>query len=299
MIASNEITQTAKKLVLAQNRCIAFLGAGISIPPAGTWKELVEKLANACNVPFNNNTQPKDFPDIIDRCIDTNIAVCDQTLRDELPELTNTSRTAIGQIHRFELKAIITTNFDPWIQKNSRESRYPHGIFDYPDLPLNSGLQGRIYYIHGCFNSSDLSHSIDKLILGRKSFEAAYSEDSLLPGFLLNTFVYENVIFIGFNVTEPHISKILRQSMLIRNTIKGGSKPKRFNLVGFDPQERKPEVLARKKDEENEIKALDIEPVHFDNTKGDYSGIEELLDSWVKERDIGDREAPFKTGFDD
>jgi hypothetical protein len=291
---ADAIAQEAKRLILSKRECVAFLGAGMSVPPAGDWKDLVKRITEACTIPFDDNADMSTYPELIDKCIKKNVAACDLALRDFIPSVTVTTRTAINLIHRFDLKAILTTNFDPWIQKQSREFQYKNQGWIYPDLPLSCGIEGRIYYIHGCFISTDSNSSISDLVLSKKSFQEAYAETSLLPGFLLNTFVYENILFVGFNPTEPHISKLLRHSIKIREKIPfNGSSPKRYMLLGLNKEERDTEKIAKTKDYIDKLRALEIEPVFFDGSKSDFSGIEELLESWVKELDIQNRPSPF------
>jgi hypothetical protein len=288
----------AKDLVLTEGRCVAFLGAGISIPPGGTWKQLVSDIATQCNVPFDDNVQASEYPHVIDRCITQDESGCNQALRSSLPEHVTVSRTAVDYVHRLQLKAIFTTNFDPWIRQHSREERYQK-VHVYPDIPLNSGTKGRIYYLHGYFSSEDPNASIRKLVLGHQSFQDAYINSSFLPGFLLNVFVYENILFIGFNPTEANVSALLKQSIVIRREISpSGPTTKRFILLPA-PSGRTMQDKAREAAFISEVQALDITPIYYDNSAADYSGIEELLYSWINESSLKDRPAPFKTGFEE
>lgn len=88
-----------------------------------------------------------------------------------LPEHTSTARTALSYIHRFDLKAIVTTNFDPYIRLLASADRYSAKV--YPDLPLSTGLQKTLFYLHGYFGADDPNANIRKIVLGRKSFEEA------------------------------------------------------------------------------------------------------------------------------
>lgn len=291
-------SEEAKALVITESKCVAFLGAGISIPPGGTWKGLVSDIAAQCNVPFDDTVPVTEYPSIIDRCISQSEAGCNRALQTSLPEHVPVSRTAVDYVHRLQLKAILTTNFDPWIRQHSREARYERGVHIYPDIPLNQGTKGHIYYLHGYFASESPDASIRNLILGKQSFEDAYVNSSFLPGFLLNIFVYENVLFIGFNPTEHHVSTLLKQSIVFRRQIDAsGPTPKRFILLPV-PSGSTPEEKAKEAAFISDVQSLDITPVYYDNSAGDHRGIEELLSSWISESNLKDRPAPFKTGFD-
>jgi hypothetical protein len=241
-----------------------------------------------------------EYPDVIDSCIAANEDGCNEALRAELPAHIAASRTAINYVHRLPFKSLITTNFDPWIRQLSTKRKY-EGVHIYPTLPLGQGVKGRIYYIHGYFDSEDQTSSVSHLVLGRQSINEAYS-DSLLPGFLLNLFVYENVLFIGFNPLEEHIKELLRRSVYLRLQVAKSlgiaptSLPKRFILYPA-PVTSPPAEAARERAVLNEFTALEITPVFFDKAASDYSGIEQVLSNWVEEGDLKERSAPFDTGF--
>lgn len=285
-----------KILLLADRKCVAFLGAGVAIPPATSWKGLVDAIAKKCAVPFDDSIHTDEYPAIIDQCIASDERACNAVLQDSLPHHTVISRTAVDYLNRFPFKAILTTNFDPWIQQHSHASQYDKGVHVYPDLPLTGGAAGSIYYLHGYFDSTDGTATIQNLILGKQSFEEAYERSSFLSGFLLNLFVYENILFVAFNPTEHYVSALLKQGIELRKRIKGGNTKKRFLLLPTltsDPVER-----AKQEAHINEVKSLDISPVYYDGSLENHLGLEELLATWLNESDLKDRPAPFKTGFD-
>ena len=194
----------------------------------------------------------------------------------------------------------LTTNFDPWLHQHSRQEHYKR-CHVYPDLPLKDGLQGGIYYIHGYFDSEREDATIRSLVFGKESFHKAYMR-SLLPGFLLNTFTYETILFVGVDPTEENIYKIIRQSISIRSDVRTiqesqSEMPKRFILL---PEQSglSGKTLALEDSRISSLRSLEIEPLFYCKKADDYRGLEELLYRWVEEGDIRNRLAPFKTGFD-
>lgn len=293
--------QELKTLVLS-GKCVAFAGSGLSNPPAGDWKTLVNAIAVQCGVPFDDSVPAAEYLNVIDRCIASSEDNCNRALRAELPAHVAASRTAIGYVHRLPFKALVTTNFDPWIRQQSRSGKYTGGVHIFPHLPLNRGIDGHIYYIHGFFDSEDASSSIVKLVLGQNSFDEAYG-DSLLPGFLLHLFVYENIVFIGFNPLEEHVKELLRRSIHLRLRVAKSlgvappASPKRY-ILWPTTATASPAEAARERALISELTALEITPVFYDKTASDYRGIEQMLFSWVAEGDLKERPAPFDTGFD-
>ncbi len=298
MTSTNVLAEEAeaKKLVLT-GECVAFVGAGVSIPPGKNWSDTVRCVATRCGIPIEGNMS---LPEIIDKCLDKDEVTCNQACRELFPRHIASSRPATSYLLRLPFKAILTTNFDPWLQQHSRRESYQR-CHIYPDLPLHYGLKDGIYYLHGYFDSENMHATVRALVFGEQSFREAY-DSSLLPGFLLNVFTYETVLFVGVDPTEQYLSKLLQQSIGIRKRIASDHittsvPPKRFILwptpIGTSPEQHAQENAAI-----SAIRSLEITPILYDRKKSDYRGLEELLFSWIREGDLKNRPAPFKTGFD-
>jgi hypothetical protein len=109
-----------KRLVL-DGQCVAFVGAGLSMPPALLWVPTVEQIANHCGVPFDTTGTGEEVAarclDVIDTCLEKDEAIYIQALRKQWPQHTSTTRTAMPYVLRLPFQAILTTNFDPWIRQ--------------------------------------------------------------------------------------------------------------------------------------------------------------------------------------
>jgi hypothetical protein len=293
MAASATAYDRAKQLVL-DRQCIAFLGAGISHPPAQLWEQLVRELARCCRVTDLTGTNPE----IVDRCIKKDRDACNRTLREELPKDTALIRTAVTWTMRLPFRAILTTNVDPWIRQQT-VSDWQRACFIYPDLPFGGGMPG-LYYLHGLFDADDRDACITKLVFGEDSFKSAY-EESLLRGFLLNALTYEHVLFIGFNPREPRLSSILQKSRQIQTTISTvrarACETQKF-VLWPEPDASDPGERAKQDAEVAELYALGLEPVFFRKEDNYWKGLDRTLLSWVEEGDAKNRPAPYKSGFD-
>lgn len=285
-----------KKSVLTKE-CVVFVGAGLSKPPGKDWKGLVRSIAIRCEV---ERKEDDAEPEIIDKCIDKNVVMCNQALKEEFPQHSVMVRTALVDLHRLPFKALLTTNFDPWIQQQSRVEKYKRWHV-YPDLPIVGGISQGLYYLHGYLDYINAEPNIRQLVFGKKSFQNAYA-DSLLPGFLLNVFVYENVLFIGFNPTETNIANLLSKSMDIRRMLAArfgkpiSALPKRYVLWPA-PNGKTEEDRVREEMEISRLGSLEVIPILFDRVDDDYKGIEIILKSWIAEGPQEDRPTPFSTGF--
>ncbi len=293
--AETDAIDKIKKVVLGGD-CIVFFGAGLSIPPGELWKESVKKIADRCRVDFDS----ENLPQVIDACFDANPSEYEKTFQEFFPKDIATSRPALNYIPRLPFKAFITTNFDPWVENHFRHEDI-NARYAYPDISMSKGLEQALYYIHGCYDSEKNNYEHHKLIFGQRAFKGAYGKESLLPGFLLNLFVYEKVLFIGFNPTERYLSELITYA----NTIQLEIKPKTSISKIFTKHILWPALnqkTGEQKEEYDEMialfSALEIEPIIFDPKGDDFRGLEEILRGCVEHSDMKKRPAPFKSGFD-
>ncbi len=272
-----------KQLLLSEKQCVCFLGAGMSKPPGDDWKGLVQKIAQSAGLEFNPDGQPDDYLlTLIDDCIAKNIAACNDSLRESIPAAPLVLRSAGNYLLKFKLKAIFTTNFDPWLKDQPKFGDFKNGYCYYPDLHQHNGIVDRFYFLHGLFDADDPDSTIENLVLGKNSFDIAYSDASLLPGLLLNAFVYENLVFVGINPLEPHLSNLLEKSLEIRRRIGPNADVKRF-IFTPEPTAVNPEEKEIERQQLTRFDALGLEPVFYDGSLPDYRGIDVLLRSWAKD----------------
>lgn len=288
-------TQEQLKDLVLQKKCIAFIGAGFSIPPSKAWQPLVKKIAQECGIPYD----PDDIYHVIDACIELNERACNETLRHELPLYIPGTRNAIPELLNLQFKAILTTNFDPWIWREANRNGYPQ-FYVYPTLP---GLREGMFYLHGQFNSESPNSSISKLVFGEKSFKEAY-DNSLLTGLLMNLLVYERIAFISFNPLEEHFVKLIKKSNHIYKYLmneKGQSAPGPRHFCLWPAPNRQymtDEEIAENRIRLREIESLEIAPVIYPMEGKDHRGLERLLHNWREQGDPDFRPPRLATGFE-
>lgn len=287
-----------KRLVL-EHECVAFIGAGLSRPIARNWKKLVHTIANGVGVGMNESSLTK----VIDQCITKNEPKTTEILRSELPKYPSLVRSAIVEILQLHFKAILTTNFDPWIQNASDQTQLDkvHAYPDLPSIPLSS--PPRLYHLHGLLDSKNANVSAKDVVFGERTFDEAYHGDSLLPGFLLNVLLYEHVLFMGFNPTEPNFKSLLESSNRIRSKWFeregiGQMDPRHYCLWPHPESMSKKEEQAQAKDMIEEIKAMGIVIIPYRMEGNDHRGLDSLLHSWREAGDPQSRPPGLDTGFD-
>jgi hypothetical protein len=298
-----DVLNEVESLIFSGN-CVVFVGAAITNPPGKQWDVTVNKIATDCKVEYKNLSVKK----IIDNCMEKDIEKCNSSFSKLYPKHSPITRTALNYLLRLPFKSLLTTNFDPWIRQNSTQEQYPR-CYIYPDLPIVNGLKSCLFYLHGYFDSEKNDSCISKLVFGEKSFETAYKK-SLLPGFLINLFVYYDVLFVCFDPTEENIIELLKTSNQIRKKIANENNipleklPRRYILWPIKDFDINTINEDKKKEKENEFKEktfslniMEITPVFYDPIDPNYSGLDKLLYELVERGDEKKRPSPFKTGF--
>ena len=273
--------------LILQSACVAFVGAGVSIPPSEPWIPFVRGLATHCAVQTGVDESPLD---VVDRCIEANEGACIAYMRHSLPPYPASMRTAMPMLYRLPFRAILTTNFDPWLYLTARKTDV-RAVWIYPDLRFGlyrvpdrgeSGVGVDLLYLHGLFHPKSGRDSVRSLVFGRRAFAEAYGEASLLPGLLLDLFTYENVVFIGFDPMEENMARLLRRSIETRRAVARGGRPipRRFLLHASDPRADR-EALEREADYLAKLRSHEITPCIYDREDTDWRGLDRLLGSWV------------------
>ena len=289
-----QVIKDAERIILG-GRCVAFLGAGVSIPPGEQWKMLVEEIAERCDVP----TEGIPLPIVIDQCINKDLTSCNDILREKLHRYSSGIRPVVSSLMRLPFRAILTTNFDPWVHSES-VAKWQRSVFVYPDLPLGEGLNRGLYYLHGYYDSDSKNSCIRRLVFGEESFERAY-HGSLLEGFLLQVLTYESILFVGFDPTEERFATILGKAARIRRHIMDDrgpvGPPRRFALWAL-PYAQNDVERAEQASNISHLRSLDLEVVLYDREGETWRGLDRLVDRWVEEGDPQCKRAPFRSGFE-
>ncbi|MEX2109270.1 MAG: SIR2 family protein [Gemmatimonadaceae bacterium] len=270
---------------------MAFIGAGLSIPMSDEWAKLVEGLAAKCGVKAGT-----DLYATVDDCLDADPSACDEFMRERFPFVHTINRTALGLVARLPFKSLLTTNFDAWLWLQSEREDFVE-VLIYPQITLTGGLAKRIFYLHGQFDEQRDTRTSD-LVFGKRSFEAAYSPGSILPGFLLDVFTFLNVVFVGFTPTETYISEILRRSNQIHRQIEATGRKitvKRYSLEP-DWKDTSPEWKAHQV-KLRALSDLSIEPCLYDPVAADRRGLDRLLYGWLQLGDLKKRAPAFAEPF--
>lgn len=290
---TNRIAGTVASLFEGRD-CIIWIGSGLSIGCGyPDWPSAIEQLCKAC-IPDKADIRPsrvaEDLMEWAEQCKAANVEEYVKTLGRLFGGLPNVIRTTYALINACPFRYLVTTNFDPCLERVRGPS---DPIVTYPDLDLfSAGTRHACVYLHG---KARWGTSVDasNLVLARSEFSFAYSHDtSLLPGVLEQLVAHHNLLFVGCRLSEQIVNDTFQR---IKNIHERSTKlpPTRKMILLADEQD--PE---KAKEEEQKLTTLGIEPIRYPLLDKDNLGPEEnlhrLLDDvwekvWLKLRSQSDQ----------
>ena len=146
-----------------------------------------------------------------------------ENVDDEINELKK-ARKNVG--------SIITTNYDTFVES----------VFEFNPLVGNdillSNPYGSVYKIHGCVND------IAKIIVTEEDYKRFDEQYELIRAQMLSLFIHNPIIFIGYNIGDENIKKVLKTifSYIPVNTPEAERVRRNFLLLEYDKGSRNQEI---------------------------------------------------------
>jgi hypothetical protein len=284
---------------------IIFIGSGLSGKFYSTWEDLVQKMCKRCGIVSPDLANLKDEKDriklmleCVDAARDGNETVYLQVLEEEFAKPIEGIPPVYRYLVRKKFKSYVTTNFDPFLEHETRENREKNNgffLFKYPNLlavPLIEQKKQSLFYAHGLIVPGERPYK-GQVVLSYADFEGAYAPTGKLFSFMFEMFKVYSIIFVGYSASEPAIQKILQATKKIKDEIEARypeikkEMPSRIILLPMLYYERKyddgkREVSRNDKkelDQEIEFQELGITVLRYD--PGDaYAKFNRLIEEW-------------------
>ncbi|MBI9063710.1 MAG: SIR2 family protein [Marinilabiliaceae bacterium] len=176
-----------------------------------------------------------------------------EALEDELVEFKKI-RKNIG--------SIITTNYDGLIED----------VFEFNKLIGNdillSNPYGSVYKIHGCIDEAD------KIIITQNDYDVFDEKYDLIRAQLLSLFIHNPIIFLGYNVGDENIKKILKTifTYVEPNSELASKIRDNFLLVEYDSGNQNVDISEHDIDMEG-FSTVRINKLKTDNYKAIYEAL--------------------------
>ena len=202
--------------VLNKEPTTVFIGAGLS-KHAGY--PLLDELIKLLHIRAQEHTGREikldgDWKEKAQRCKDAlGDANFNQILIDRFnPENNRTNSNSLHtNLVKIPFKSIVTTNYDSCIELAFRDEGVTRTPLFYTTLNSSELGNNSLQHIHGYIDPQDPHNTVGSIILTTDDFAQAYRDT---PGsvkrFLIDLFLNQNVIFLGFNMSD----KILTNDIL-------------------------------------------------------------------------------------
>lgn len=253
----SSLVESLKALISEDRDVMVWIGSGMSMGCGyPDWQTAIEKLCAAC-IPEKSDLPPslmvRQKLDWADKCKAANREKYLETLGQLFGNRARYTRTAYSDICACPFRYLVTTNFDPCLE---RARGGMQGIMSYPQLALlNHGFTNMVVYLHGKARHGEIIDATN-VVLANSDFETAYAPTrSLLPGALQQLLISHSTIFVGCGLEEPVLQRIFTKIAAIHADT---SLPARKKVIIFP--ERSPELEER---EARKMRKLDIDILRY------------------------------------
>ena len=218
---------------LNEERCVAFIGSGLSIG-AGLpdFPSLMKKMIAWCenkNIKLpskkdlNTSIREKNFPELAETLIEY---MGTSRYQEFLTETFRQADLKPTETHKLlpqiPFSAILTTNYDKLIEgayTASDEGRTPP-TFTHLDKPeLSKALQDNRFYILKTHGDID---RVDSIILGKKQYRELLHNNNAYKIFLQHLLSSKTILFLGFSLTDQDLFSILDE---LRSAFRDNTSP--------------------------------------------------------------------------
>lgn len=297
------LPQELKEAILS-GKCVAFVGSGVSGDCYAPWCQLINSLCESCGSGFrvSDSSPIEEYLKAAQDAKDHDNAQYHAYLGETFGRPVERTTFLYDILLALPFKSYITVNLDPLLYLKATTSNHRHlPVFVYPYLNCQHLDSGGIFYIHGLIRENERPAK-DSIVLAQREFDEAYRDNGTLTNFLLHTFEFNAVVFIGCGLREPvmpEVFAICRQNYEKRLeilTARGAtdiSKPPRF-IFRNKPEKRNEAgefdrdlSEAEESRETEKLKGMDIIPVWYVSSGKDHSALRFALQEIAKLRNLG------------
>jgi SIR2-like domain len=208
---------------IADGRCVAFLGAGMSQPDAPDWLGLLRQLA--ATLPKSSHSQAA-----LDILAGTQLNAHDleavaQILRDACPDdaafegvvhqvlgkvIPNKTAERYRLLREIPFESILTTNFDSLIKGVSPGARIYEQLLrgrakHSRHWQFSSNGAPNVIKLHGDANGSAVDNPV---VLARSDYRRRLYQDGRYSNFLRAIFATRTVLFLGVSFTDAYLNEL-------------------------------------------------------------------------------------------
>lgn len=194
-------------------------------------------------------------------------------LRDTFAPRTPPHDAAHETLVAMPFRHVLTTNYDGVLQSaHGKVHGSPANSFDADEWEKLSDLRQRQTAVGAARSYVHLHGSTlrpQSIVLCKEEYDQRYHHEQRYKEFLREFLVGQRLVFVGFSLTDEAFKYILRE---VEGSLQP-SGPRHFAILASPGDANAERIEAT-----NLRRLQGIEPVYFDNTSGDYSGLWALIE---------------------
>jgi len=261
----------------SQDLGVFFVGAGLSVG-AGfpDWSKLLSQLIDKGVTNGRISDEKKKEYEILSKDPTKALMLAEELKLDlgslfnrHMEELFQNSNKKPTANHDYIVKTkgsmIITINYDNLLEKSYNNVYHEHpNIFIYSQSreAANNFWKERFFILkaHG-----DAQRDVETLILSQRDYRKTLYKEAGYRSLLQTIFTTKSIFFVGVSMNDPEFNQLLD---FLHDSYHGGG-PTHYLLM--DKQNHLSTIARRYLDDFN------IQTITFDNSKGDYANLTEVL----------------------
>jgi len=143
--------------------------------------------------------------DLAEECLRADPAAFESAVVREFDFLPSNPPPVLGKLASLPFRAFLTINFDRLIEFSLSRSNKTKTSQVYPNLWAADLTRVGVFHLHGVVHDG----KADNIVLAKGDFEKAYSSDSNLRSFLVQTLGRFPCVFVGTSLSDPYIGATL------------------------------------------------------------------------------------------
>ena len=276
---ANDASQELLAKVIATERPIALVGAGLSVP-AGlpTWSKLLQEMHRQLPSEARSKfgTALREEADLLWRAQEYKDLIKDEAFLSFLQKrfgrqpVVNSKNPAVALV-KLPFRHFMTTNYDDVLMSAHRIARLPTPHF--LNWSSEDDIRTFIFSLRGNSRSRFLLHlhghhsDPKSIVLTDNDYTERYVRTNSTTRRLFAIFTTERVVFVGFSLNDPDLTALLREV----NAVLRSNEPRHFAIMGLE------RPISEGIERSRLRKRFGVEPVFYDNRDGKHRGLTEIL----------------------
>ncbi len=268
---------------------MVYVGAGVGADIFPLWNKLVEDLLKEAEITLSSEQSLLSNPRKAEIVKTAEPDIYKRVVRNAFGEWQPTIERVLAPLEKFELRGLITTNYDDALYSLFRHQDFELVTIRELHIQLLANQKRYVYHIHGLIRPDDPPENDLDIVLSFDEYEYYYRTLKIIPDFIRTAYGQNPIVFIGVSFEDKDVIDVLRevvhQEHLLSQTSLHAKPPMRLALMPLDIEVyegRKRIDFEYIQSTEERLGNIGVTAIWFQKGKN-YRGLADLLDKWALE----------------